>query len=106
MAKRRAISEYRNVIVTFNDAAGQNIVDQTAQLVCPIDAYKAAMVKVEEIESVYATTGAFTDLAGASVLVTGTTPYQVHVFELTTTIADAEYQFIYVETVPNAESVS
>ena len=106
MAKRKAISEYRDVIVTFNDAAGQDIGDQTEQLAMPIDAYKAAMVKVEEIESTYATLGAFTDLSGASILAVGSTPYQVHVFELTTTVANGEYMFIYVETVPNAESVT
>ena len=102
MAVRRGQTEFRNVTVTFNDAVGQDIVDQTAQLEMPIDAYKAAIVKVEEIEGVYATLGSFTDLTDTTVLVTGTSPHRIYVFDLTTVIADGEYMFIFVEERPNA----
>ena len=95
MAVRRARSEFRDVNITFDDGTA-------AQLVAPIDSYKAAINKVEEIEGVYETLGTFTDLDGATVIVTGTNPNKVYVFDLTTTIADAEYQFVFVETRPNA----
>lgn len=101
MSVRNAISEARNVTVTFDDGTA-------AQLAMPIDAYKAAIEKVEVMEGRFAKLGAagVPDLAGASVLVTGSLPFQIHVFTVTTTMASGDYEFVYVETVPDADSVS
>ena len=58
MAIKKAISGYRSVTIAFDDAAGQDIVAQTAQIAAPINAFKAALAKVEEIEGQYAKSGA------------------------------------------------
>lgn len=107
MSIRKAISEYRNVSVAFDDAAGQDIVDQTAQIAAPIDAFKAAMELVAKMEGQYAQdNSSVSDLSDASIIVTGTSPNQVHVFTATVDISAADYIFIYVETVPTIDDVS
>ena len=95
MAIRNARSEFRDVNITFDDGS-------EAQLDAPIDSFKAAINKVEEIEGQFAKLGSFTDLDGATVIVTGTNPNKVYVFDLTTTIADAGYEFVFIESRPNA----
>ena len=95
MAIRNARSEFRDVNITFVDGT-------SAQLGAPIDSFKAAINKVEEIEGQFAKLGSFTDLVGATVIVTGTNPNKVYVFDLTTTIADAVYEFVFLESRPNA----
>ena len=92
MAIRNARSEFRDVNITFTSAL----------LYAPIDSFKAAINKVEEIEGEFAKLGSFTDLDGATVIVTGTNPNKVYVFDLTTTIADAGYEFVFIESRPNA----
>lgn len=104
---KRAITEFRNVTVAFDDAAGQDIVGQTPQIAAPVDAFKAAMGFVEENEGKYALDNtAVGDLSAASVILTGTTPYQIHVFTVTTDISAGDYIFIYVETVPTVDDIS
>jgi len=102
MATRKAKTEFRDIelYLTADGAVGN------AAVACPIDAVKALMNKIEEIESTYATSGAFTDLSAASVVMTGTSPFTVHVFTVTTTIADGSYACVYVETVANHDAVS
>lgn len=95
MATRRAQTEFRNVSITFD-----NGVD--AQLAAPIDSYKAAIVKVEDIEGVYATKGSFDDVTDKTILVTGTNPNKIYVFDLTTVVANGTYEFVFVEERPNA----
>lgn len=104
---KRAISEFRNVTVTFNDAVGQDIVDQTAQIASGIDAYKAALGFVEEYEGKYALDSANVgDLSAVDVILTGTNPYQIHAFTVTVDISAASYNFIFVETVPTVDDLS
>jgi hypothetical protein len=95
MSVRRAISEFRDVTVAF-----ENGVD--AQLVSPIDAYKGAIEKVEQIEGVYATKGSFVDLTDKTIFVTGTQLHKIYVFDLTTVVATGAYTFVFVEVRPNA----
>ena len=101
MSYRNSISEIRNVIVTFDDGTA-------AQLGAPIDSYKAAMEKVAVLEGDFAKKGAslVPDLTDAVALITGTQATQLHVFTLTTVMATGNYEFVYVETVPDADSVS
>ena len=101
MSVRNAITEARNVTVTFDDGTA-------AQIAMPIDAYKAAIEKVTAIEGKYAKLGAAAvpDLTGVSVLMTGNLPFQIHVFTVTTVMASGSYELVYVETVPDADSVS
>lgn len=88
-----AISEYRNVTVTFTGGAA------------PIDSYKAAMEVVKTAEGKYFKNPALvTDLVAAPVLCTGALPFQIHVFEVTLTKATGIYIFDYVETKPNADA--
>ena len=102
-----AFSEYRDVIVSFNNAEGQNIADQTAQAVMSLDAYKAAINKVVEIENKYAKNNAsVADLTNKSLVFTGTSRYKLYSFTLTLDISEAKYVFTFVETVPNADSLS
>lgn len=106
MSIKRAITEFRNVVVNFatiDDSGEDPVLVQDAM---PIDAYKAALGRVEAIEGIHATSEGFEDVTEQTMLVTGTLPYQVHVFELTTDVDNAVYDFIYVETVPTAEDVT
>ena len=94
-----SISEYRNLVITFDDAVS------LPQLIAPIDSYKAAIGLVSDIEDRYAKLGAAVlDLTNATVLVTGNLPFQIHVFVLTTVLATGFYEFTYVETKPNTEA--
>lgn len=104
MAKETAISEYRNVTMAFDDAAGQDILDQTAQVAAPLDAFKAATRLVKENEANYARYGAsgVPDLAGKTLKATGSDPNVIHTFTLTTTMATGTYIFLYVGTEPFA----
>jgi hypothetical protein len=95
MATRRAQSEFRSVKFSFDNGTD-------AQLVAPIDSYKAAICKMEEIEGIYYTLGAFTDLADAPALMTGTNPNKIYVFNVTTLVAAGIYVFEFVEERPNA----
>jgi hypothetical protein len=102
-----AYSEIRNVIVSFNDAEGQDIADQTAQVAMSLDAYKAAINKVVELEYKYSQKPAsVVDLTDQSIVFTGTSRYQLYSFTLTLDISAAKYDFTFVETVPNADSLS
>jgi hypothetical protein len=102
MATRKAKTEFRDIDLYLTAAGSVG----AAAVSAPIDAFKALMNKIEEIESTYETTGAFTDLAGATVVMTGTSPFTVHVFTVTTTIASGVYACVYVETVANHDAVS
>lgn len=108
MAIRQAITEPRDVKIEFSNA--HNTIDgsEVAQIAAPVDAFKAAVNKVEEMEGKFAKLGAagVPDLAGVQVICTGTLPFQIHVFTVTTTMASADYEFIYVETVPTVADVS
>ena len=94
MAKGRAISEYRDVKFYVTAAGGTG----AAAVLAPIDALKAAVNKVAEIEHEYATSGAFTNLAAKLIYITGANPNNVHKFTVTTTIASAIYLMVYAGT--------
>lgn len=93
---KRAFTDIRDVIVTFDNALGA---------MSP-DAYKAAINKVEEIENLFFQDPTFQDLAGVTTVMTGTSRYKLYAFQLTTTLSTATYDFTYIETVPNVESLS
>lgn len=103
---QRAFSEIRDVKIFFNDSEGKGIIDQTAQEAMSIDAYKAVLNKVAELESAYENNPSLANLAAASVAITGTSRYKLYHFTVTTTFASGEYTFIFVEEVPNADSLS
>ena len=100
---KRAFSEIRDVKVFFNTSEGLDIIGQTAQEAMSIDAYKACIGKVEEIESAYFNNPSLADLANALVVFTGTSRYKLYSFQLTTTVATGTYVFVWNETVPNAD---
>ena len=93
---KRAFSEIRKVKVTFNNDAGA----------MSLDAYKGAIEKVSEIECDYESNPNLADLVAAPLVFTGTSRYKLYSFTLTTTLATGIYAFTYVETVPNADSLS
>lgn len=95
MSIKKALTEFRTVKVTFDDGTA-------AQLVAPIDSYKAALALVEKMEGQYSKLGAagVPDLTAKAVLATGGKPFQVHSFTVTTVMATGSYQFVYVETKP------
>lgn len=100
-----SLSTGRNVNIYFNDAVGQDIVDQTAQIAMTADAYKAVIKRVEDLEEKHAKVPQtnFTDQAA---VLTGATPYKVYSFTVTADFANAIYTFIFVEEAPNVESLS
>lgn len=93
---KRAFTDIRDVIVTFENSAGA---------MSP-DAFKAAINKVEEIENLFFQDPTFQNLTGVTTVMTGTSRYKLYSFELTTTLSTATYDFTYLETVPNVESLS
>lgn len=69
---------------------------------CSIDAHKAFLKRVGEIEQKYADNPASVgNLATATVVVTGALPHKIHVFTVTTTMATGTYAATFVETKPN-----
>ena len=103
MAKM-ALSEYRDVELYLTTAGSVG----ASAVAAPIDAYKAAVGLIEELEGSYAKLGAsgVPDLAAVSVIRTGTLPFQIHVFTVTSTMATGVYLMVYVETVPTVADIS
>lgn len=90
----------------FTDIRGiELIVDTGGEKVSP-DFYKAVLNKAEQLEDNYLNNPALEDLAEVSTVFTGTSRYRLYSCTLTTVFADGTYTFTYVETVPNAESLS
>lgn len=104
MAIKQAISEFRNVTIEFSNAHDTIDGSEVAQIAAPIDAFKAAIALVEQMEGKYAKLGAagVPDLTDAAVLGTGAVPFQIHSFTVTSVMATGSYEFLYVETKPNA----
>jgi len=103
----RAFTEHRDVIVQFNLSEGLDIVGQTAQEAMSLDAYKAALNKVAEMEDSYAAdSSSIVDLSDVLVVFTGTSRYKLYSFQLTVDISAALYRFVWNETVPNAAGLS
>ncbi len=100
----KARSGYRDVSIEFSNAS--TIIDgnEVAQVAAPIDAFKAAIHKVENMEGRYARLGAagVPDLAAKDILVTGTLPEEIFKFTVTSTMATGVYQFLFVEIVDPA----
>ena len=101
MARGRAISGFRDTKLYLTAAGSVG----AAAVAAPIDAYKAIVNQVAEIEAAYNSIG-FTDLSAAAVVCTGTNPNEVHVWTVTTTVATGVYVCVYVESVPSAADVS
>lgn len=84
----------------------RNVDVRFSQVSKPMDAYKAALKRVDELEAKYeANPSSLTDLTAATVVLTGNTAYKVHVFQLTTNFATGVYNFNYIESAPNTESI-
>lgn len=90
---RLAFSQGRAVAIAFDDGT-------------VIDAYKAAINKVEEMEGQFRDGTLTTDLSDTIVVLTGTSKYQIHVFSVTTNLVNGVYNFEFVETVPNVDEMS
>jgi|TARA_R100000541_G_scaffold56656_1_gene66207 hypothetical protein len=93
---KRAFTDIREVVVTFDNAAGA---------MSP-DAYKAAINKVEELEGLAFQDPNISDLTNVTTVMTGTSRYRLYSFDLSVKFNLGEYDFIYIETVPNVESLS
>ena len=102
-----ALTEYRDVIVEFNLSQAVDIVGQTPQEAMSLDAYKAAVNKVAEIEAQYAVDNtAVADLSDVTLVFTGTSRYKLYSFQLTLDISVGLYRFVWNETVPNSAGLS
>lgn len=102
MSTKRALTEFRDTKLYLTAAGSVG----AAAVAAPLDAYKAAIRKVEEIESTYATLGSFTDLSAVDSPCFGTLAHQVHIFTITTTVATGVYLMVYKETVPDPTQAS
>ena len=102
-----ALTEYRDVIVEFNLSQAVDIVGQTPQEAMSLDAYKAAVNKVAEIEAQYAVDNtAVADLSDVTLVFTGASRYKLYSFQLTLDISVGLYRFVWNETVPNSAGLS
>ena len=105
--KGNALTEYRDVIVQFNLSEGVDIVGQVVQRAMSLDAHKAAINKVAEIEAEYAADNtAVADLSDVTLVFTGTSRYKLYSFQLTLDISEGLYKFVWNETVPNSAGLS
>ena len=92
-------TEFRNVTFELNYAAPDNTL--------PIDAIFAVSTSIREQEKIYAYNPTeLVDISSVRTVLTGRHPYQVHVFNLTRTVATGTYEYEYVETVPRIEDIS
>lgn len=94
---KRAFTDIREVTITFDNA--------TNGAMSP-DAYKAAINKVEELEAKNLNTPILAALVAVPTVITGTSRYKLYSFNLDADFEGGIYNFEYVETVPNAESLS
>lgn len=97
----RALTEVRDVEIVVTGAP------------MPIDAYDAIVQRVKDLECEYVdsldeagVSQGLTDVAAVNSVVTGKTPYQIYVFQLTTDFAGGVYTFAFVEKAPNVESAT
>jgi len=92
----RHISEFRDVTITNGDPQ-------------PLDAAKAFVKKVEQLEAQYVNSldadgnSDLDNLDNVVTVLTGATPYKVYVVELTADFAAGAYGAKYLETAPNVE---
>jgi hypothetical protein len=71
------------------------------------EALEVAVAKVREMEQLYAVNpSAVTNLTGATLVLTGKTPYKVFIFEVTTVKATGAYTFECTEIAPNVETAT
>lgn len=96
MGGKLAFSDIRNVKISFVNTAGA----------MSTDAFKAAISKVEEIEYERLKNPALANLTSQPTVFTGTSRYKLYSFTLTAILTTGTYTFTYVETVPNADSLS
>ena len=93
MSVRQAITEQRDVEIVITGAP------------MPIDAYKAVIERVAVLEGAYfKNIPAAVDLAAASSVFTGTIPFQLYAFDITTDYAGGVYTFDFVEVRPNVDN--
>lgn len=97
----RALTEVRDVNIVITGAP------------MPIDAYDAITRKVKDFEGQYiysldeaGVSQGLTDVTAVKSVLTGNTPYQIYVFDLTTDFAGGVYTFAFVEKAPNVESAT
>ena len=97
----RALTETRDVTITITGAP------------MPIDAYDAITRRVKDLECKYrnsldetGTSVGLTDVTAVKSVITGNTPYQIYVFDLTTDFAGGVYTFAFVEKAPNVDSAT
>jgi hypothetical protein len=79
----------------------------------PIEAISAVAEKIYKLEEQYinsldenGVSQGLVNLAGATTILTGNTPYKIYVFTLTTTFATGTYAFTFVESAPNIENIA
>mgnify|MGYP003402218164 FL=1 len=71
---------------------------------CTPDAYKALIRRIEDMEVKYSTnTSSVSDVTAASAVVTGTTPFKIYVFTLTSVMATGTYTAVYAGDAPSNE---
>lgn len=101
---KNALTEYRDIKLYLTAAGSVG----AAAVAAPIDAIKAATEYIAQNEGAFAKGGAtvIPDLTAKAIILTGTSPYQVHVFTATTVMATGVYTLVFVETVPSVEDVS
>lgn len=85
----------RNITINLNGATG---------VTCSPDAVIAILEKIRDLELKYANNSAsVANLTSAKVVVTGATPYKIHVFTVTSVMSSGTYTVLFNETVPNVE---
>jgi len=96
----RALTEVRDITLTITG-------------VTSIDALDAVSDTLKDLECQYVNslddagvTQGLTDLAAAKTVITGKTPYNIYVFDVTTDFAGGVYTFAFVEKANNVEEAT
>lgn len=89
MGKEKAITGFRDIKVTY-----------TTTLNAPLEFYKAALLKVRNLEAKYADLGAAAvpDLTGVTTTCVGAIPFETYQFKITSVMATGVYTLEYLAT--------
>ena len=94
----RNFDELRKVTIDYGAT------DLEAAAAMSLDAYRAVIQKVQELEDAYAhNTANVADMTAVNIALVGNHPYKIYVFAVTSVMATGTYTFEYVEEAPNVE---
>lgn len=92
----RNFEEVRKVAIDYGAT------DLVPAVAISLDAFRAVIQKVQELEDLYSyNTANVSDMTAVNVALVGNHPYKVYIFTVTSVMATGKYTFKYVDEAPN-----